>query len=206
MQSYSNLFSKRLAEARTFAGLKQKELAELAGITPALISRYESGKASPRAETRKKLAEILNVNLGYFLEDTSYNQDEVLVSFISPIDGSIKNELYSIRSEILTRTQSKPSDLLCFRIIGSQMSPVINKEDVVLVNKKHKILEDGHIFLIQISRSIMVRRLYKTVDNGVRVVSDNKLEYPEILIKPEDLQTCDFKIMGKVIWRSGYVR
>ncbi|MBV6549947.1 helix-turn-helix domain-containing protein [Acinetobacter soli] len=205
MEYYLDLFSKRLTEARIHAGLKQRELAELAGITPALISRYESGKASPRAETRERLAKILNVNLRYFLEDASYNQDEVLVSFISPIDGSIKNELYSIRSEILTRTQSKPSDLICFRIMGNQMSPVINSDDVVLVNKKHKTLDDGKIFLIQISSSIVVKRLYKTIDNGVRVVSDNKLEYPELIIKPEDLKNYEFKIMGKVIWRSGLV-
>lgn len=135
MEYYSDLFSKRLTEARIHAGLKQRELAELAGLTPALISRYESGKSSPRAETKEKLAKILNVNLQYFLENTSYTQDEVLVSFISPFDGSIKNELYSIREEILIRTQSKSSDLICFRIIGNQMSPMINNEDVVLVNK-----------------------------------------------------------------------
>ncbi len=85
------------------------------------------------------------------------------------------------------------------------MSPVINSDDVVLVNKKHKTLDDGKIFLIQISRSIVVKRLYKTIDNGVRVVSDNKLEYPELIIKPEDLKNYEFKIMGKVIWRSGLV-
>ncbi|WP_119686424.1 XRE family transcriptional regulator [Acinetobacter ursingii] len=205
MEYYSDLFSKRLTEARIHAGLKQRELAELAGLTPALISRYESGKSSPRAETKEKLAKILNVNLQYFLENTSYTQDEVLVSFISPFDGSIKNELYSIREEILIRTQSKSSDLICFRIIGNQMSPMINNEDVVLVNKKYNKLEDGNVFLIQMSGSFVVKRLYKAIDNGIRIVSDNKFEYPELQIKLEDLNNYEFKIIGKVIWRSGLI-
>lgn len=42
-----NNFSSRLRTARIAAGLNQRELAELLGLTPAAISRWESGHDFP---------------------------------------------------------------------------------------------------------------------------------------------------------------
>ncbi len=47
--------------------LKQKELAELAGITEATLSRYENGKREPKGEIISKLANVLNVSTDYLL-------------------------------------------------------------------------------------------------------------------------------------------
>ncbi len=55
-------FSKRLKNAREKAGMKQKDLAELAGISPQTISTYEAGKV-PTLQNAAKLAETLHTSL-----------------------------------------------------------------------------------------------------------------------------------------------
>ena len=42
---------KKLEEARTNAGMTQRELAELSGVSQNAISHYENGKTSPSDET-----------------------------------------------------------------------------------------------------------------------------------------------------------
>ena len=54
----------KLTRLRTFrerAALTQRELAELAGITPVQISRIERGEAEPYPGTVRKLATALGV-------------------------------------------------------------------------------------------------------------------------------------------------
>ena len=50
---------KQLREERL---LTQEELAELAGITPLTISRWENGKRKPRFKSIRKIAKALKVD------------------------------------------------------------------------------------------------------------------------------------------------
>ncbi len=44
----------------------------------------------------------------------------------------------------------------------------------------------------------MAKRLYNLPFGGVRVVSDNTLEYPEIQLTAEDIKKQEFEIVGWV--------
>jgi transcriptional regulator with XRE-family HTH domain len=59
--------------------LKQKELAELAGITEATLSRYENGKREPKGEIISKLANVLNVSTDYLL-----GRNDIITSSVEP--------------------------------------------------------------------------------------------------------------------------
>ena len=48
-----------LRKYRKAKGLKQKELADLVGVSESLISQFESGKKHPSFETALKIAEVL---------------------------------------------------------------------------------------------------------------------------------------------------
>ena len=58
-------------------GLKQWELAERLGVTPATISQYVKGARRPDVDTLKRMANILNCTVNYFLDDTSDSDDFV---------------------------------------------------------------------------------------------------------------------------------
>ena len=60
-----------VAERREEAGLTQKQLAHLLGITLGAVSQWESGISRPRADTLKKLADLLNCTVDELLKEAS---------------------------------------------------------------------------------------------------------------------------------------
>lgn len=67
----------RLREARTAAGLSQRELGVRAGLDPSVasprINQYERGKHTPDTSTLAKLGEVLDVPVAYFFA----NEDDL---------------------------------------------------------------------------------------------------------------------------------
>ena len=57
-----------VAERRKEAGLTQKQLANLLGLKRSSISKWENGASKPRAETLKKLADLLNCTVDELLK------------------------------------------------------------------------------------------------------------------------------------------
>lgn len=83
------VFASRLAEARTRAGLSQKQLGVLAGMDLAVasprINQYEKGVHEPQLETAKRLAEVLGIPAALlYTEDDQLAKLLVLWSQMSP--------------------------------------------------------------------------------------------------------------------------
>ncbi|WNP29343.1 helix-turn-helix transcriptional regulator [Morganella morganii] len=72
-----NSIAKRLTTLRAQKGLSQSELAELSGIAPAQISRYESGANIPRAHIIAKLAKALGVQYSFLQYGFEVDDDEM---------------------------------------------------------------------------------------------------------------------------------
>ncbi|MGO5127473.1 helix-turn-helix domain-containing protein, partial [Bacillus sp. LCP25S3_G1] len=63
---------------RKGSGLTSKRLAELADITPSMLSQIEKGITNPSLQTLKLISVALNIPLfNFFLEDT--NTEELVV-------------------------------------------------------------------------------------------------------------------------------
>ena len=56
------VLGKHLKEVRVRAGISQAELARRMGVSPAMISQYETGARSPKMDTLKKIADALGVH------------------------------------------------------------------------------------------------------------------------------------------------
>lgn len=69
------MFQEKLKNARSAAGLTQKEIAKMLYISQQAYAKYETGAASPNPETLKRIAEILQVSLDELLEKTSTVDD-----------------------------------------------------------------------------------------------------------------------------------
>jgi Zn-dependent peptidase ImmA (M78 family)/DNA-binding XRE family transcriptional regulator len=59
----------RLSLARKRRGLTKKRLAELVGVTPRTILRYEIGEIAPQEDTATKIAEVLGFPIAFFHAD-----------------------------------------------------------------------------------------------------------------------------------------
>lgn len=74
-----NVFSQRLRDFRKRAGLKQVQLAELSGIDPNLVSRYERGESVPTLETAQKIAFSLGINIDELLNGPAKQEFDVKI-------------------------------------------------------------------------------------------------------------------------------
>jgi len=59
-------------------GLTQQQLAELVGVDRTLISKIESGAATPSVTTAKKIAAVLGFDWVKFFEDDSNDEQKVV--------------------------------------------------------------------------------------------------------------------------------
>lgn len=59
----------RIREIRDARGLTQLRVAVDAGITPTALARIEAGKAMPKLDTAKKLADVLGVKVDDLIAD-----------------------------------------------------------------------------------------------------------------------------------------
>ena len=70
----------RIAKARMYMNLNQRELAKKANLTEANLSRYENGYREPKAGTISQIAEALGISADYILGITDtievINKDE----------------------------------------------------------------------------------------------------------------------------------
>lgn len=69
---------KKIKLIRTFRGLTQKELGDLAGIHEVAIRKYELGKNTPKQEQLRKIAAALNVNVNSLMEFDIVGDGDIL--------------------------------------------------------------------------------------------------------------------------------
>ena len=190
-------FSTLLKACRIKAKLSQKELAEKAGTTPALISKYELGKVMPRTETIAKLAAVLHVPLEDMLNSVSaFDVRSPVVSI--PIGNN--RELF-LSEEELRKHGLNPLNLLAIEQQGDAMRPILNDEDVFLVDVSKQKVSDGKIYAISDKESKIIRSymLMNLLDGSLRLVSFSP-HYPDM-----DVNRDDIEIIGEIVWRSGFI-
>jgi len=63
------IVSERIRDIREYKGLKARDLAKLAGVSPAEISRLESRNRDPRSDTLQRIAAALEVSVSFLLQE-----------------------------------------------------------------------------------------------------------------------------------------
>lgn len=64
-----NYFSKKLKQLINSKGLNQKDLAEMAHVSQATISKWVKGELSPKVKSVEPLAKALGMNVGELIGD-----------------------------------------------------------------------------------------------------------------------------------------
>lgn len=79
-----------LAELRKQKGLSQKEVAETLGITQTVVSQYESGHRSPRADILDKLSKLYQVKKEMLLK---YHPKGFKMRILRELEGASEQKL-----------------------------------------------------------------------------------------------------------------
>lgn len=101
---------------------------------------------------------------------------------------------------------AKPDDVRVMKVTGDSMERTLFHGDRVAVNLGDKSIVDGKVYVFTTGGpepDVKIKRLFKTTDGRLRVVSDNadKTLYPDEYLGSDDVSTV--YIIGRVIDRSG---
>ncbi|MBF7687050.1 S24 family peptidase [Acinetobacter rathckeae] len=206
-------------------GLSQADLLRGTGAGRATISGWVNGTNKPSAKHIGALAQTLKVTEGWILygvkgnptlenirvwdEHTPLDSDEVEVPYFKDFrfacgHGSVGEAMANQSSKlrltklVLRNLGIQHSETFAADASGESMSPTIKNGDTVYVDMGKKIIKDGKVFAICHGGLFMIKRLYNLPLGGVRIVSDNAVEFPEVRLSAQQIKEEEFEIVGWV--------
>lgn len=70
------MYSDKIFALRRAARMSRQDLADLLGMTPTAVYKWESGESQPNIDTLKKLAEYFGVSMDELCDFTDAQQDQ----------------------------------------------------------------------------------------------------------------------------------
>lgn len=220
MQTTSDRIAQRMKEL----GLQHKDLVAATGASKGTVTNWINGVNSPTNERLIKLAQALKTTSSWLLtgnstpeftqiepwdSNTPLNDDEVEIPFFKDfsfacgggsIGEAIANETRKLRmSKATLRNLSiTKENAVAATATGGSMSPTIKDGDTIHVDLGRKSIKDGKIFAICLGGLFYCKRLYNLPLGGVRIVSDNSAEFPEIQLSAQEIIDQQLEIIGWV--------
>jgi SOS-response transcriptional repressor LexA len=175
-------FGKRLQQAREYYNMNKKDFANLVGLAPSTIGRYESGEYDIMLGTVMDIAEKIHINPAWFLGlvddmyyefDTSYKKIPIIEHIKkAPIMSPENYNGYEI-------TKSDNNAEFGIYIKDDSMSSVFKKNSLVQFERKD-VAENGDIVAVWDGENIIIRRYYKYGNQIVLSEEGNKIITNEV--------------------------
>ncbi len=220
MQTTSDRIAQRMKEL----GLQHKDLVVATGASKGTVTNWISGVNTPTNERLIKLAQALKTTSSWLLtgnsspefaqvepwdSNTPLDNDEVEIPFFKDFffffccgsfSESIAYESRKLRmSKATLRNLSiTKENAVAATAMGDSMSPTIKDGDTIHLDLGRKNIKDGKIFAICIGGLFYCKRLYNLPLGGVRIVSDNSNEFPELHLSEQERIDQQFEIIGWV--------
>lgn len=218
----------RIQQKLNEKNLKQADIARATGKSSAAVTKWLRGENVPKTEALKQIAKLLNVDDEWLLtgkgsssatphltpietwdDSTPLDEDEVEIPFFKDfsfacgsgaINEHIANEKRKLRmSKATLRNLSiSKENAVAATASGDSMSPTIQDGDTIHIDLGRTEIKDGRIFVICIGGLHYAKRLYNMPFGGVRIVSDNSVEFPEQVLTAAERVEQDFQIYGWV--------
>lgn len=168
----------RVRELRIRAGLQQKELAILAGVSHPTVSDWETGKKNPSGERLKKLSQIFGVDnatiLGYDPIYIPIQRNAV------PIIGEIACGTPITAEENIEGYADVPDGIRAdFALVckGDSMEPTFKDGDIVLIRRQPEV-ENGQIAAVSIDGNATLKHVYRLLPDKLLLVAENAAYAP----------------------------
>lgn len=222
--------SDRIIRRMKDLNLKQTDLVKATGLSKGTVSKWVSGVNTPSSDVLPLLAKALDVSSDWIISggnslkffdsqpvnmwdtDTPLEDDEVEVPFFRDFSfacgyGAIgeaieheKTEKIRLSKQTLRTLGIQYNQTVAAMASGESMSPTIKDGDTVHIDIGRKTIKDGKIFAICHGGLFMIKRLYNQPLGGIRIVSDNPVEFPEIRLTAQEIKDQQFEIIGW-IWQ-----
>lgn len=183
-----------------------KNLAKETGVNAGWLLDGEGVMLSDKGSSNQEF-----IAVDVWDDNTPLDNDEVEIPFFKDFSfacgsGSINEHIASekrklrmskatLRSLIISKENA-----VAATASGDSMSPTIKDGDTIHIDLGRKTIKDGKIFAVCIGGLFYCKRLYNLPFGGVRIVSDNSVEFPEIQLSAEQVKDQDFQVIGW-IWQ-----
>lgn len=220
MQTTSDRINQRMRDL----GLQHKDLVVATGASKGTVTNWINGVNNPTGKRLVQLAQALKTTSSWLLtgnstpeftqvepwdSNTPLDDDEIEIPFFKDfsfacgggsIGEAIANETRKLRmSKATLRNLSiMKENAVAATAIGDSMSPTIKDGDTIHVDLGRKNIKDGKIFAICIGGLFYCKRLYNLPLGGVRIVSDNSVEFPEIQLSAQEIIDQQLEVIGWV--------
>ncbi len=194
-------------------------VAKVAGVTPSTITRFTLREIkSLNIETIKRIADYYNEPMSTFIEELQQNinqnnaeiitgSDIAFIKFYRDIGVSAGSGLecdndgqiisFPIPLSFLHSKGILPENALIIKVNGDSMSPTLNDNDLVVIDKNFSIFLNGIYVIKDNINGLRVKRLDKDKDGNLKVISDNK-NYETQIYTLEEINDETIVILGKV--------
>ena len=90
------MLGEKIKKYREIKGITQAEIAELLGVSPATVSKYEAGTLEPNIESIKKFSELFEVSIDKLLKDDAFDisKIDILAVLREQKEMKVKGNLY----------------------------------------------------------------------------------------------------------------
>ena len=194
-------------------------IAKIGCVTPSTITRFLSREIkSLNIETIQKIAAYYNEPMGKFIQELKKSQntgsaeiitgsDIAYISFYRDIgvsaghgldwdsDGQILS--FPIPVSFLHSKGIAPENALIVKVNGDSMSPTLNDNDLVVIDKNFSLSLNGIYVIKDNINGLRVKRLDKDKNGNLKVISDNK-NYETQIYSVAEMQDNTITILGKV--------
>ena len=220
MQTTSDRINQRMRDL----GLQHKDLVAATGASKGTVTNWISGVNNPTGKRLVQLAQALKTTSSWLLtgnstpeftqvepwdSNTPLDDDEIEIPFFKDfsfacgggsIGEAIANETRKLRmSKATLRNLSiMKENAVAATAIGDSMSPTIKDGDTIHIDLGRNNIKDGKIFAICFGGLFYCKRLYNLPLGGLRIVSDNSTEFPEIHLSAQEIIDQQLEIIGWV--------
>lgn len=153
----------------------------------------------PQTEPVKAIAPVSSepINAENIVMVKSYSSINVSAGFGSFNEGVTKpDEQTPYSATLLRKLGVNPRYAAVFWADGISMRPTIDDGDQMLVDLKRKEIKGDKIYLVQNGSSVWVKRV-KIRWDGVELISDNREEYPPILLSKDEAE--NLQVIGQLV-------
>lgn len=112
-----------------------------------------------------------------------------------------EKEPLPFQADYIRRLDAKPRNLVAVKVVGDSMEDRLFDDDTVIVDKADtRVPANGKVFALVYAGEMLVKRLQRLPDGGLRIISDNP-KYEPITVTPEHVD--NVTVVGRVKYRSG---
>ena len=95
-----------------------------------------------------------------------------------------------------------PDQAICAPMIGTSMACLIQDGSTVAIDRSLTHIVDGEIYALEQDGMLRIKYLYRLPGNGLRLRSENRLEYPDELLDDAQVQAQQIRVLGWIFWWS----